>query len=121
MRNKVINPYIVPGLKDTEIKAKFTDEFGNQYFNHLIGMIEMHSDIKKHQIVGSTRKGTVVLMRHLICKLVYENTGMSYKKIGQVLGNRDHTTIIHSVRTAEDLIKTNEEYATFYKFIKSIV
>jgi chromosomal replication initiator protein len=38
--------------------------------------------------------------RFAFCALAKEFTSLSYPQIGMMLGNRDHTTILHAVRRA---------------------
>lgn len=63
----------------------------------------------------------IVELRHIYC---YIARGMKYglKIIGQTIGNRDHTTVIHNVNVFNDLYETSYEfrakYATIVKYIK---
>lgn len=63
----------------------------------------------------------IVELRHIYC---YIARGMKYslKLIGETIGNRDHTTVIHNVNVFNDLYETSYEfrskYATIVKYIK---
>lgn len=46
--------------------------------------------------------------RHIAATLIQKYSTLSYDTIGRdVLGGRDHSTIIHSLRKTQDLIKTD--------------
>ncbi|MBU1056682.1 MAG: chromosomal replication initiator protein DnaA [Proteobacteria bacterium] len=59
--------------------------------------------IEEDVIYQKTRKKEVVKPRQLIMYILREDYGFSYPSIGEKLGGRDHTTVIHSC----DKIKTN--------------
>jgi len=53
-------------------------------------------DITEKNIYEKTRRKEVVKPRQLIMYILREDFGISYPSIGQKLGGRDHTTVIHS-------------------------
>ena len=55
-------------------------------------------------LVGSSRKRTAIRARAACVYLARTLLNLSFQKIGQQLGNRDHTTALHSFRRAELLI-----------------
>lgn len=65
----------------------------NRYFN-----------TKMSDITGPRRKKELVFPRQLAMYLLYEECKIPYERIGDLLGGRDHTTILHGVdkiRTAQ--------------------
>lgn len=66
---------------------------------------------------SSCRKRDVVMLRQIFCYIA-KNQGYALKTIGNKLGNRDHTTVIHSVRVASDMIDSNDTiFVTLYEAI----
>jgi chromosomal replication initiator protein len=67
------------------------------------------------------RQRDIVELRSIFCHLA-RTMKYSLTTIGQFLGNRDHTTVIHNVNTFRDLVETNEpfrlKYFTILKYIK---
>lgn len=67
------------------------------------------------------RSRDVVELRSIFCHMA---RAMRYNlsTIGQLLGNRDHTTIIHNINAFSDLVETNEafrlKYFTILKYIR---
>jgi len=53
-------------------------------------------DITEENIYEKTRRKEIVKPRQLIMYILREDFGVSYPSIGQKLGGRDHTTVIHS-------------------------
>ena len=51
-----------------------------------------------------SRTRTLVTARQIAMYLLRELTEMSLPKIGQVLGGRDHTTVIHADRKIRELM-----------------
>jgi chromosomal replication initiator protein len=63
-------------------------------------------DIDESSIYEKTRKKEVVKPRQLIMYLMREDYSVSYPAIGEKLGGRDHTTVIHSCeKVKQDLLR----------------
>jgi chromosomal replication initiation ATPase DnaA len=58
-----------------------------------------------------TRRKRVVFARHCAAYLLREYTNMTLVDISNSLGNTDHATCSHSIKTAKNLIQTDEDYA----------
>lgn len=59
---------------------------------------------------SKSRLGKVVKCRHVVSFILYLNTPLTLKVIGKNIGNRDHSTIIHSVALVKDLIEYNKGF-----------
>lgn len=70
----------------------------NQYFN-----------IKMSDITGPRRKKELVLPRQLAMYLLYEECKLPYERIGNLLGGRDHTTVMHGVEKIGEAIGRDRE------------
>jgi len=55
-------------------------------------------------LIGSSRRRSTIRARAVCVYLARTLLSLSFQKIGQQLGNRDHTTVLHSFRRAELLI-----------------
>jgi chromosomal replication initiator protein len=62
----------------------------------LVERVARYYDIEETVIYEKTRKKEVVKPRQIIMYLMREDFAISYPSIGQKLGGRDHTTVIHS-------------------------
>ena len=57
-------------------------------------------------LVNRGRSAPIALQRQIVMYLIREETGMSFPQIGQLLGGRDHTTVMHGIdKIAGDLLK----------------
>jgi chromosomal replication initiator protein len=73
----------------------------------LIKVIADFYNIDEKSIYEKTRKKEVVKPRQLIMYILREDFSISYPEIGQKLGGRDHTTVIHSCDKIRNDLKVN--------------
>ncbi len=77
-------------------------------------------NIEEASIYEKTRRKEVVRPRQLIMYILREEFDVSYPSIGQKLGGRDHTTVIHSCEKIKNELKTNHILAQELKQIRSM-
>lgn len=77
-------------------------------------------NIEEASIYEKTRRKEVVKPRQLIMYILREEFDVSYPSIGQKLGGRDHTTVIHSCEKIKGELKTNHLLVEELKQIKSM-
>ena len=70
-----------------------------------------HFNLTQDQLTGKGRKQEVVAARHLAMFLVKRLIGSHFTTIGLHFGNRDHSSIIHAVRTVEKKCKNDPAFA----------
>jgi chromosomal replication initiator protein len=61
------------------------------------------------EMTGDKRSRTIVESRHLAMYLARELTDASLPKIGERMGNRDHTTVLHAVEKIAKLMQQDRE------------
>lgn len=64
-------------------------------------------NIDESHICEKTRRKEVVKPRQLVMYIMREDCGVSYPLIGQKLGGRDHTTVIHSCEKIRNEVREN--------------
>lgn len=89
------NQIIRPRCKINELDAEWTEA---------MRVVCIIYDVTPDVIVEKVRKQGIMDARHLFCYLCKKHLKMTYLSIGNIL-HRDHSTIIHSVQTFDDLIK----------------
>lgn len=74
-------------------------------------------NLKESDVISKKRYREFVTGRMIIIDLLLNQQSFVYtlKFIGSMLGNRDHTTIIHNRETIKDLIETDEAMRTLVK------
>ena len=60
-------------------------------------------DVDERTLMSKHRFRHIVHARHAACWVLRERYGLSYPLLGKVLGGRDHSTVIHGYRQAEEL------------------
>ncbi len=82
-----------------------SDEGINQYHpDELIKRICEFYKIKQTQLKGEKRDASLVRARQIAMYILRKELNMSYVEIGNILGGRDHTTVIHGTRKIEGLL-----------------
>ncbi len=76
---------------------------------------------KREDILGKGKKADLVKARQICAYLMCEMLSLPLISIGNVMGGRDHTTIMYSRDKIEELIRLNEKIAKEVDDIKNIV
>lgn len=97
-----LSPYIIPGLPE-ERKAATQDI--------IIDIVCNAYNIVFPVLCKRSRKRNYVEARQIIMYLLCCYTSMQLKKIGDLFGGYDHTTVIHSKRQISNLLCTDPELA----------
>lgn len=71
-------------------------------------LVSSYFNISVKDLVGSSRKQDIVYARSIAIYLLRTKYNINLKKIGDYLGNRDHTTVAHAIDKIEDGIKMDE-------------
>ena len=64
-------------------------------------------DVSPADIRSNKRSGPISNARQITIYIVREITQIPMKQIGQEFGNRDHTTIVYTIKKVDNLMKTN--------------
>ena len=75
----------------------------------VVDKVARYFDIDPSSIYEKTRRKEVVKPRQLIMYILREDFQVSYPAIGQKLGGRDHTTVIHSCEKIKRELKDDTE------------
>lgn len=67
---------------------------------------------------GSKRSKDIVIPRHIVMYFLYTACGMTYESIGDILGGRDHTTILNGVNKVSSMLKTDPAFKNTIEDIK---
>jgi len=67
--------------------------------NRIATVVARYLGVMKADILGKSRKKSLVYARSVVAHLARRYTDASYARIGSQLGGRDHTTIMHADRS----------------------
>jgi chromosomal replication initiator protein len=78
-------------------------------------------EITEAAIFEKTRKKDVVKPRQVVMYLMREDLHASFPSIGERLGGRDHTTVIHSCEKVKEMITRDTQIVDELEKIRSIL
>lgn len=84
----------------TQINKEITLDF-------IKNLVADHFKVPVEKLGGKTRKRQFVIARQLSMYLAKQLTDKSLKAIGEMFGGRDHSTVIYSIKTVQDLMETD--------------
>jgi chromosomal replication initiator protein len=91
LKNKSLNLAEVKNLLKNNIKPK-----KNMAIKDVVKVVSEYYKLEENSIYEKTRKKEIVKARQMVMYLLREDFNVSYPLIGQKLGGKDHTTVIHS-------------------------
>lgn len=70
-----------------------------------------HYGINQQHVFSKSRKRDYVQVRQVSMYFAQKYTKMPASRIGQLIGNRDHSTVIHSCNTVEQRLKVDKAFS----------
>ncbi len=67
-----------------------------------------HFKLNYRELSGSSRRATLVFARQVLMYLLRTDVNLPLEQIGQILGNRDHSTVIYGIEKIERLIASDQ-------------
>ncbi len=102
LKNRPLSLNEVKGLIKNSIKPK-----KNISIKEVAKVISDYYNLEESLIYEKTRRKEIVRARQLIMYILREDFNVSYPLIGQKLGGKDHTTVIHSCEKVKNDLKNN--------------
>lgn len=87
----------------------------------VVHIVSEYYNVEKDHIYKKTRRKEIVKPRQIIMYLLREDFNISYPTIGQKLGGRDHTTVIHSCEKIKNDLKENNMLLQEIERIRSML
>jgi len=84
----------------------------------IIEVVSEHCGITVDQIMSKSRSSNVAKPRQIAMYLCKDMTDHPLNSIGQLLGGRDHTTIIHGIKKVTDEMSTDPEFKNTVETIR---
>ncbi|MER3495905.1 MAG: chromosomal replication initiator protein DnaA [Armatimonadota bacterium] len=84
-------------------------------FGDIILQVSKHYNIPEEDIRGTSRRAPIVQARHVAVWLMREITGDSWKHIGSLFGDRDHTSMMHAYNKISEQMHHDRDVRTSVK------
>lgn len=104
LKNRPLSLVEVKNLLKNNIKPK-----KNVAIKDVVKIVTNYYNLDELSIYEKTRRKEIVKVRQIVMYLLREDFGVSYPLIGQKLGGKDHTTVIHSYLKIKEDIKNDPQ------------
>lgn len=99
---------------DVAIKAVSSIKGGKKIATQLseqkiVNIVADYYNLTPSQITGKDRSGQIVLARHLAMYLIRKHLDVPLKKVGELFGGKDHTTVMSAITKVDKELKTNPQ------------
>jgi len=75
----------------------------------IINVVSDYYNLTPSQLTGRIRTGQIALARHIAMYLIRTTLDIPLKKIGDMFGGKDHTTVMSAVQKVDKELKTDSE------------
>ena len=104
LKNRALTLAEVKNLLKNNMKPK-----KNIAIKDVVKIVSEHYKLEEASIYEKTRKKEIVKARQIVMYLLREDFNVSYPLIGQKLGGKDHTTVMHSCVKIKNDLKTDSQ------------
>ena len=104
LKNKPLTVAEVKNLLKNNMRPK-----KNIAIKDVVKMVSEYYKLEEASVYEKTRKKEIVKARQVVMYLLREDFNVSYPLIGQKLGGKDHTTVIHSCLKIKTDLKTDPQ------------
>ncbi|HHN79082.1 MAG TPA: chromosomal replication initiator protein DnaA [Phycisphaerales bacterium] len=87
--------------------------------DEIIKIVCRFYDVKRIDLLGKRRHKSISLPRQIGMTLTRMHTGLSLEEIGAQFGGRDHTTVMHAVKTIKQKRKQDPAFNTIFEKLES--
>lgn len=87
----------------------------------IIAQVSLSTGVGVTDMISPRRNAESVRARHIAIHLIRRMTDLSFPKIGLVMGDRDHTTIMHALEAIQAQIAADPRLADFVREIETTI
>ena len=98
-----MNYWITPGIAPEVLTSDI-----------LLNIVAKHCEVSVDEMKGKKRIQHIADARHITMYILRKKTAHSLKRIGQIMGCRDHSTVLHGINKIQD-------YLCYEKAVKDTV
>lgn len=108
-------------LAATALREAVSEEHETVTSDKIIGSVCSFYKISRENLLGKSKKKELVQPRQICAYLMCEIMNIPLVSIGEALGGRDHTTVIHSREKISNLVKVNDRIAKEVEDIRNMI
>lgn len=116
LRNRELTVNEIKNILKNSTKPKKT-----VMIKDIVKIVSDFYNVDEESVYNKTRRKEVVRPRQVIMYILREDFGISFPSIGDKLGGRDHTTVIHSYEKIKEEIKTDSVLAQEIGQVRSML
>lgn len=90
-------------------------------YKQVINSVCTYFNIKHSELTGPKRQKQLVLSRHMIMYILSEDLKLTVERIGEILGGRDHTTVMHGRDRIKKLLDIDREVQRIFSEVKQVL
>lgn len=100
---------------DAHLAAEIVDRYyanlviAKPTFEQIIASVGKHYRVDGEEILGISRKAHIAQARHVAIYITREILGDSWKQIGSLFGNKDHTSMMHGYKKVRAMMNQSRE------------
>ncbi len=87
----------------------------------ILSVVTERLNVKSSDVRGQRRHKSLVAARHACMFLARQMTPLSLEEIGGFFGNRDHSTVLHALKTVSQRVTQDEGYRDMLKEVERIL
>ena len=106
----VYNCHIDMRLAERVIKRAVKIDEKPLTVDDILEKVYQHYNVSQQHVFSRSRKRDYVLVRQVSMYFAQKYTKMPASRIGQLIGNRDHSTVIHSCSAVEQRLKVDKAF-----------
>ncbi len=114
-------------IEDREVSVEFAQLLVEQHYRNrlhskpsfpqIVEAVGKTFNIGLDEIKGASRKAPIVHARHIAVFITREITGDSWKHIGSLFGDRDHTSMMHGYQKISEMMVRDRELRSVVKHL----
>ena len=108
-KSSLLNIEINSQLVTEVVKERIGGKIGNEIsIENIVKKVSEISSVNEDDIVGKSRKMEIAEARQVSMYLCRDIMGVSLNNIGMFFGGRDHTTVMHALKTINKKQSTDD-------------
>ncbi|MDR2867250.1 MAG: chromosomal replication initiator protein DnaA [Acholeplasmatales bacterium] len=96
---------------DSLLKSKKKiEDISQSSYSKIISIVADYYHLTSDDLISKSRKEAIVWPRHVAMYLIKKEHSITYTKIGEIFGGKDHSTVLSAIEKIDWEIKKNETF-----------